>query len=320
MSPSAPAYVRYTILLLAAALIVTLGWRGVRWTMHEARPRAAATATTYEPSSPEAAGARAALLQSNFAQALDIALQDAGAGNFSSAEMGVDRAELLITTARLQSGYAPPEFFAPALAQLDRVLAKRPDDARLLEHVTLARISLAEFRSSLSPALGVPPDGTPSVTTGAVKGSPDVMQFITTYSKSIKLAAPREIAANQLVDRAQLGGNYLDATLMPDTAEILLPPSTRAFADHIRVEDVTILGAAQTLDGIHWRNVTFVGTRLRYEGGELSLQNVKFVRCRFGFTTDERGARLANAIASADSGITLTIEAQPPQQQSQPQP
>ena len=32
---------------------------------------------------------------------------------------------------------------------------------------------------------------------------------------------------------------------MPDTAEILLPPFTRAFADNIRVENLTFQGAAE---------------------------------------------------------------------------
>ena len=77
---------------------------------------------------------------------------------------------------------------------------------------------------------------------------------------------------------------------MPDTSEVLLPPSSRAFADNIRIENLTIEGAAQTLDGIHWRNVTFIGTRLRYEGGPIDLQNVQFVRCSFGLTTDDRDA------------------------------
>jgi acyl dehydratase len=105
------------------------------------------------------------------------------------------------------------------------------------------------------------------------------------------------LAANELLDSGALHGNYIDATLMPDTSEILLPPSTRVMADGVSVDGLTIAGAAQTLDGIRWKNVTFVGTRLRYEGGEVSLQNVRFKNCTFGFSTDERGARLADAIA-----------------------
>jgi hypothetical protein len=292
MSASAPAYVRYTVLALAAVLIVTLAWRGVRWTMHDARDRVRANSPAYAPSSAQAAAERAALWQRDFTEALDIAVQNAGAGNFTAAEIAVDRAESLVTAARLQGGYATSDdFFAPAIAQLDAVITNRPDDPRLLEHVTLARISLAELRSALSPK--------------------QTLSLVDNVSNPgvVQISAPREMSANQTLGPKSFGGSYLDATLMPDTAEILLPPFSRAFSDNIRVANLTIAGAAQTLDGIRWRNVTFVGTRLRYEGGELDLQNVQFDRCRFGFTTDDRGARLANAIALAPGQtVSITIE------------
>jgi hypothetical protein len=51
--------------------------------------------------------------------------------------------------------------------------------------------------------------------------------------------------------------------------------------------------------------VTFVGTRVRYEGGELDLQNVKFVRCIFGFSPDDHGARLATAIALGQTSLVI---------------
>lgn len=120
------------------------------------------------------------------------------------------------------------------------------------------------------------------------------------------LAAPRGVQANELLDPAALHGNsYVDATLMPETSEILLPPSTRVLADGVRVAGLTFAGASQTLDGIRWENVTFIGTRLRYEGGEISLENVRFVNCTFGFSTDERGARLADAIALGQRSFAM---------------
>jgi hypothetical protein len=92
---------------------------------------------------------------------------------------------------------------------------------------------------------------------------------------------------------------------MPETSEVLLPPATRRLSDNVRVEGITIEGASQTLDGMRWKNVTFVAMRLRYEGGEVSLEDVKFVHCRFGFTTDERGAKLADAIALGKTSIEI---------------
>jgi hypothetical protein len=313
-SASAPAYVRYTVLALAAALVVTLGWRGVRWTMHPAQ-RQMTNAPMQDASAPaDAHSSDTSEWQRDFTYALASATTDAEAGNIAAAEISVDRAENFVTVARLQSRAAPPELFVPALAQLDRILKQRPDDTRLLEHVTLARISLAELASSQAAA----PDtssaadsavyygGNPAGGGGGTGEKPYSRREVDpNVGKRISISAPREIAAGETLDRKSFGGSYLDATLMPDTAEILLPPFTRAFADNIRVENLTIEGAAQTLDGIRWRNVTFIGTRLRYEGGELDLQNVQFVRCRFGFPSDDRGARLANAIALGHTSFDI---------------
>jgi hypothetical protein len=273
---SAPAFVRYTVFAITVVLVLSLAWRGIRWTT---RPGSAAS--IYSP--PAVASApRTPVWQSDFATALDIAQREATGGNFGSAEMAVDHAESIVTTERLQSATAPTDFFAPSLAALDRIAAQRPDDQRLIEHVTLARISIAEMRSSLA----ADPGGAPS-------------------AERVSIGAPREIGANQTLDPASLGAPILDATVMPDTAEILLPPYSRTFADNVRVENLIVAGAAQTIDGIHWRNVTFVGTRLRYEGGGVDLQNVRFVHCRFGFATDDRGARLANAIALGQTSFSL---------------
>jgi hypothetical protein len=288
MSASAPALVRYAVLAMAAVLVVTLAWRGIRWTLHPPQQQIR-SAPVEGPGAPvDAPSAEAAPWQRDFTYALASARTDAEAGNISAAEISVDRAESFVTVARLQSLAADPEFVAYALAELDQILNQRPDDARLLEHVTLARISLAELESSLAT------DGPGGESSGSVDGS---------RGTHVAINAPREIAAGQTLNRKSVGGSFLDATLMPDTAEILLPPSSRALVDNLRVENLTIAGAAQTLDGIRWRNVTFIGTRLRYEGGELDLENVRFVRCRFGFPTDARGATLANAIATGHSSF-----------------
>jgi hypothetical protein len=281
---SAPAFVRYAVIALAALLVITMLWRGVRWTMHPTRIPSEGMPLPYSSTSAASAGdsfsAPADLWQRDFAEALVSAAHDAGAGNISTAEMDVDRAESTVMIARLQSRTASPEFFVSSVANLDRVLQSHADDARLVEHVTLARIEVAALRSSLGPP--------------AAAVAPVVTQ-----------GAPRELAANMLLDPALLGGKFLDATNMPDNSEVLLPPASRTFADNIRVQDLTIAGAAQTLDGIHWRNVTFSGTRLRYEGGPLDLENVHFANCRFGFPIDARGARLATAITLGQTSITI---------------
>jgi len=119
------------------------------------------------------------------------------------------------------------------------------------------------------------------------------------------VGAPRVLAIGAILNPASLRGNLLDATSMPSNAEILEPPPSRIFADNVHVENLTIAGAAQTLDGIHWKNVTFIGTHLRYEGGEVDLHNVRFIHCMFGFPSDDRGGRLATAIARGQTTVVI---------------
>jgi hypothetical protein len=119
------------------------------------------------------------------------------------------------------------------------------------------------------------------------------------------VGAPRVLTMGATLNPAKLGGNLLDATSMPSSAEILEPPPSRIFADNVHVENLTIAGAAQTLDGIHWKSVTFIGTHLRYEGGEVDLHNVRFIHCMFGFPSDDRGGRLATAIARGQTTVVI---------------
>ena len=174
----------------------------------------------------------------------------------------------------------------------------------------MARIELAQLRSAQNEAAaavvpGARPGSRPDNASG---GSQSKEQD----APSVAIYAPRSIAANQTLNPAGLGAEILDARMMPDASEILLPPSTRAFADNVRVDNLRLEGAAQTLDGIHWSNVIFADTRVRYEGHGLDLQKVKFVRCTFGFPVDARGARLATAIALGQTSIAM--EPSPPEE------
>jgi hypothetical protein len=234
--------------------------------------------------------------------ALDSAVRNGEAGNITAAEVDVDRAESIVTAARLQSKTPSPEFIGAAIPGLDRVLVQHEDNPRLFEHVTDARIELAALRSSQNVEGGAAPEtgsrgtGPDSAGTGAT--AQDYYEVgAASARKKVTIAAPRAVGADTTLNPAALGGNYIDATLMPESAEALLFPQTRLLSDNVRVEDLTMQGAAETLDGVHWHNVTFIGTRLRYEGGALDLQNVRFVRCNFGFATTTLGAQLADAIA-----------------------
>ncbi len=273
----------------------------------------------------------------DFAQAA----QQAKSRKITNAEVQVDQAVSEMEEARVRSRSAPESFFSRASTALDAIATAQPSKTqdtaqsmaagRLFQHVTQARIELAAMRSSQEPmpagstlaaeavaraagtlaeadaaneaaAQANVPSDAPEKPSPSAAAAPRMPKLPAGH---VALNAPRELAENALLDPAALGGNFLDASLMPDDVEILLPPETRQFADNVRVENLTIAGASQTLDGIHWRNVTFIGTRLRYEDGQLDLRNVRFLHCTFGFPSDARGASVANAIALGKTSFTI---------------
>jgi hypothetical protein len=321
----APAYVRIVIILLAAILVGTFGWQGIQALLHPAAKypeiKAPGGANYVARSSAAQESVSVAAWETDVSDALQTAAAQGSSGNITAAEVEVDRAASIVLSARMQGQATSPDFWARSIAALDRVLQTKADNSRLLEHVTLARIELADLRSS-EPRTGAgtgvavasaQPADAPNMTTypGATAtpilnaGPGTQAPHSARVPGHVVIASPQAVSAQGVINRATMGGDYLDATLMPETSEVLLPPSTRNFNDNVLVEGLTIEGASQTLDGVRWKNVTFVGMRLRYEGGEISLQNVKFVRCRLGFVTDERGAKLANAIAMGETSIEI---------------
>ena len=53
------------------------------------------------------------------------------------------------------------------------------------------------------------------------------------------------------------------------------------------------------MDGFHWLNgITFVNMRIRYNGGEVELRNVRFVNCSFEIANNLRALQLASALTS----------------------
>jgi hypothetical protein len=146
--PRAPAWARYIMTILLLALCGTLIWTRTARYFNPAR-----RFTPPESSSAVPAGQPAAAAwQRDVASSLEAAVHEAGAGNITQAEVGIDRAAALVTAAKVRSETAPPGFFGAVITQLDRAVAAAPENARLSEHATLMRIELAQLRSALESA------------------------------------------------------------------------------------------------------------------------------------------------------------------------
>jgi hypothetical protein len=280
-SAGVAGYLRWVVVILAAVLVGTFAWQGAQKFLHPAVPAGAGEAAPIErPFNAAATETDTLRWQKDFANALDAAVQAGKDSDVTGAEMETDRAAAIVDSARGKKFTATPEFFGTALRELDRVSATHPESDRLRDHVFQAKVSLAEFKSS-----------------SAVAESGGAGRVV--------FSAPRAVSAGAAVTAATIGGAWIDATRMPGTAEVLLPPSTRAREDGVRVSGLTIEGASQTLDGVAWKDVTFVGARLRYEGGAVNLKDVKFVKCRFGFVTDEGGEKLVEAVVRGDGDLVV---------------
>jgi hypothetical protein len=62
----------------------------------------------------------------------------------------------------------------------------------------------------------------------------------------------------------------------------------------------------ETLDGIHWSGVTFIGTHIKYRGGQLDLDHVTFIGCTFEAPDTDQGAKFANYVALSEPRLQIT--------------
>ena len=249
----APAYVRIVIVLLAATLVGTLAWQGIQTLRHPAAkfsPIIPPGDTKYVAREGVGAGSNAlAIWESDVLGALQSAAAQGAAGNVTAGEVEVDRAASIVMSARMQGQKVSPEFYAKSLKALDEVLKTKADNSRLLEHVTQARIELADLRSAqpvsdVSTGTAANKDDAPSLNTypGATEtpllnvGPGTQAPHAVTTPGHVVLASPHALSAQSVLDAASIGGDYLDATLMPESSEVLLPPATRNLNDEVQVE------------------------------------------------------------------------------------
>jgi hypothetical protein len=69
---------------------------------------------------------------------------------------------------------------------------------------------------------------------------------------------------------------------------------------------VTIEGFTQEIEGMTWLYVTFKDCVIQYDGQRVYLGGVRFIRCKFEFTSDSESQRLRQAVdAAGESALTF---------------
>ena len=164
-------------------------------------------------------------------------------GDFSSADELLKKSRALFSDAEDRKVHAPPEIFTSAIENLNAIEKTTPKAAEAARPVINdLRVLLANYRSALEPAPNLD---------APFRGQP--------------IRTPIEIA-----HLAITGGNPAIANPHPPGQLV------------VSVYDVRIIKPAlQPLDGIRWKDVTFVDTSIEYFGGRLELTNVRFVNCDF---------------------------------------
>jgi hypothetical protein len=209
---------------------------------------------------------------------LSEAQTDIKLGRLDRAVRAAEIVTAIIAKASVEKTKAPPDFFRETIESLDSIGSTTNNS--LISTVHTAQVMLAEYRSALEP----PPPPT---------ATKKVLEY------SYESAPPKE------------GRTTLVFTVNSNVEMIGGAPERRTFGNtDITFNNIVVEApnhAKQTLDGIHWHNVTFVGAHIIYLGGDLDLQYVRFVNCTFNVPTspNPRGTQFIDYTVLAQNKLTI---------------
>jgi hypothetical protein len=208
-----------------------------------------------------------------------------------AAEVAYNAHELLMT-AKDNKSPVPPGYFASTIALLNNMPGTTDTDisSRLLS----ARVALAEYHSALQADPELPAKEVTLKVRSGESIAAEAMSPGSVYRVSSQLTlAPKT--------DWQAPGAVVDGSAIPSGTDMVQTPGGSLAQNADSISGLTLNGVTQTLDGIEWKDVTFVNSRVRYRGGDLKLENVHFVHCTFEVPESSRGAQLAD-YAALESG------------------
>ena len=209
-------------------------------------------------------------------------------GKTALALKSVQRAERIIKSASLKKLQAPPEYFKSTVDVINST-QRAVSSLEVKEKLQKVRASLASYRSSLQPTPSLPPEmmelnPIPPILT------PSMISGRAVYRITRGLAIPPH---TKLISE----GAVINGSEIPSSSDMLQPSSRAISRNDNVVNGLILLGASQTLDGIVWRNVTFVNEQITYLGGEVVLNHVQFVNCTFNIPPNQAGSKFADYAA-----------------------
>jgi hypothetical protein len=207
-------------------------------------------------------------------QSLSDANAEAANANVAGAAQALQNAIGLLQNAKTLKARVKPDFFETAVSLLDDL------DASLIGREIApqahdARLVLADYRSALQPRPSLPRNAT----------------------EVIETIGPKLVVA----------GGHLIWFGPPGQEMIRIPPPSPPRLVYVEFDGVALEGGSQTLDNAAWRQVIFLNMHLFYQGGNLILENVKFINCTFDVVRSTKARQVLDYAALDQSSLRLGL-------------
>lgn len=202
---------------------------------------------------------------------------------------------LLVSAKELKTP-VPPGYFSTTLGALNSL--SDATDPNIASELFGTRVALAEYES----ALEVAPDFPDKLMMLPIRPNTPIESSQVAMTAIYRPTASAMLAPNASV---QAQGAVIRGADLPQGADFLRPTGSSFAANGNSIEGLDFDGVTQTLDGIAWKNVVFVNTHIRYHGGDLKLDHVRFVHCTFEMPQGARGMQLANYAALGSNQLNI---------------
>jgi hypothetical protein len=211
-------------------------------------------------------------------------LATAQTSNPSIAGKATLMAASLTTTLRKEKHEVPSEFFGASIDALNTINSKAGSE------VLAAKLALADYRSAIYKPSNLAVIFAPGSKDGlSVKELENLPRDQDTTVKGFKVFR----VGNPVVEppppgRINIAGNAPAILFNLNHGDLFYPYKGDNTSGKLpRISGLVIVTASQTLDSFVWENVVFVNARIRYMGGPVTLNNVRFLNCTFD-TPEER--------------------------------